>query len=35
MPFEDVLFVGHGDDFGVGEGIFVESFELSLETLGG
>ena len=35
MPFEDIFFVGHGDDFRVGEGIFVEGFELSLETLGG
>lgn len=26
VPFEDVFFVGHGDNFGVGEGIFVEGF---------
>lgn len=35
MPFENVLFVGHGDYFGIGEGIFVKGFQLSLEALGG
>lgn len=35
MPFENVLFVGLGDDFWVGERIFVEGLELSLETLSG
>lgn len=35
VPFEDVGFVGHCDDFGVGKGIFVEGLELALETLGG
>lgn len=26
VPLEDVFFIGHGDDFGVGEGTFVEGF---------
>lgn len=34
MPFEDVRFVGHGDDFWIGEWIFVKSLELTLETFG-
>lgn len=35
VPFEDVAFVGLGDDCWVGEGVFVEGFEFSLETFGG
>lgn len=35
MPFEDVGFVGLGDDLRGSEGIFHEGFELSLETLCG
>lgn len=35
MPFENVGFVGHGNNFGIAEGIFVEGLELSLETFGG
>lgn len=35
MPFKNVAFVGHCDDFRIGEWIFMEGLELSLETLGG
>ena len=35
MPFEYIGFVGHGDDFGGGEGLFEEGVEFSCETFGG